>query len=350
MLLLSLTHPGQQNQQNRTTNLDNKPYFVSPYPARPKTPWKLELRANFFGRKIRRFCQSEAEAWALGAELTAKLRRDGTKALEKKSGLSMRGACQEFRSKNAAASKSHRDKVNQIADMLEAKFPFAEVSPIDLSRWFAGLSGSETTRAMYFRYIRMFYRWVKKMRLIEDDPSEALTAPKASVGRNILTVPQMKQLIGLDMPHWLRATMLLGGFAGLRSEEMMRMEWDDIDCQAGEIEIRPGVGKNTGGFLERIVDFTEPLTRRKDQLRGKGRLVPVPKEEFYAIRRGVVAELGWPAWPSNCLRHSFATYHLAVSKNAGKTAYQMGHTNPSMVQRVYAVPARRADAAAWWAI
>jgi hypothetical protein len=39
-----------------------------------------------------------------------------------------------------------------------------------------------------------------------------------------------------------------------------------------------------------------------------------------------------------------------VSKNAGKTAYQMGHTNPAMVQRVYAVPARKADGAAWWAI
>jgi integrase len=152
------------------------------------------------------------------------------------------------------------------------------------------------------------------------------------------------------MPGWLRATMLLGGFAGLRTAEMLRMNWEDIDVKTGEIEIRPGVGKDTGGFLERIVDFTDPLTRRKDQLTGKGKLVPIPKDEFHAMRRGIVAGLGWPAWPDNCLRHSFATYHLAVSKNAGVTAFQMGHTNPSMVQRVYAVPARKANGAAWWAI
>jgi integrase len=330
--------------------MDNKPYFVSPYPSRPNTPWKLELRAAYFGRKIRRFCGTEGEAWALGAELTAKLRTGGTKALEKKTGLSMRGACQEFRAKYATKSKSHRDKVNQIADLLEAKFPLADVAPSDLSRWFDKLEGSETTRAMFYRYIRLFFRWARKMRYIPEDPSEVLDAPKAAVGRNILTPRQMTSLLELDMPGWLRATMLLGGFAGLRTAEMLRMDWDDIDLETGEIEIRPGVGKDTGGFLERIVDFTDPLTRRKDQLTGKGKLVPIPKDEFHAMRRGIVAGLGWPAWPDNCLRHSFATYHLAVSKNAGVTAFQMGHTNPSMVQRVYAVPARKANGAAWWAI
>jgi integrase len=330
--------------------MDNKPYFVSPYPARPNTPWKLELRAQYFGRKIRRFCSSEAEAWALGAELTAKLRTGGTKALEKKSGLSMRGACQEFRAKYENKSKSHRDKVNQIADLLEAKFSHADVTPAELSKWFDKLEGSETTRAMFYRYLRLFFRWARKMRYIPDDPSEVLDAPKAAVGRNILTPRQMSDLLELDMPGWLRATILLGGFAGLRTEELLRMNWEDIDAATGEIEIRPGVGKNTGGFLERIVDFTDPLTRRKDQLTGKGKLVPVPKDEFYATRRGIVAGLGWPAWPDNCLRHSFATYHLAVSKNASVTAFQMGHTNPSMVLKVYAVPARKANGAAWWAI
>ena len=203
---------------------------------------------------------------------------------------------------------------------------------------------------MYYRYVRMFYRWASKMHYIPSDPSTVLDAPKAAVGRNILTVEQMKDLLELDMPAWLRASILLAGFAGIRSEEILRMDWEDIDTDAGEIEIRPGVAKKTDGLLERIVDFTEPLTRRKDQLRGKGKLVPVTNEEFYAVRRALVRGLKWRRWPKNCLRHSFATYHLAMSQNAGKTAYQMGHTNPAMVQRVYAVPARKADGAAWWAI
>jgi integrase len=38
-------------------------------------------------------------------------------------------------------------------------------------------------------------------------------------------------------------------------------------------------------------------------------------------------------WPHNCLRHSFASYHLAIREDAGATAYQMGHTNPGTLYR-----------------
>ena len=67
---------------------DNKmhnktPYFVSAYPERPKTPWKLEMRAKFFGKKIRRFFETEGEAWAAGAWLADELRRGGTAATQR---------------------------------------------------------------------------------------------------------------------------------------------------------------------------------------------------------------------------------------------------------------------------
>jgi len=48
---------------------------------------------------------------------------------------------------------------------------------------------------------------------------------------------------------------------------------------------------------------------------------------------------GTHSWPANALRHSFATYHLGQCGNPGTTAFQMGHTNPAMVQRAHAVPA-----------
>ena len=325
-------------------------FNVSPYPARPQTPWKVEVRASFAGKKIRRFCETETEAWTLGAELVDKIRRDGVSSLEKRTGMPMKAATEAFIAQQKATSKSHRDKTDQICRMLREQFAIVAITPSELSAWFAKLPGTETTRAMYYRYVRMFFRWARRMRFIDDDPSEALKAPRATPGRNVLTVEQMTNLLEAPMESWMRACMLLGGFAGIRTEELLRMNWEDIDTATGEIEIRPGVGKDTGGFLERIVDFTDPLTRRKDQLKGKGKLVPVTAREFHYLRTDIAQALGWPAWPDNGLRHSFATYHLAVSKNAGKTAYQMGHTNPSMVQRVYAVPARKADGAAWWAI
>ena len=331
--------------------LSSNAFIVAPYPARPNTPWKVEVRAAFAGKKIRRFCGTEAEAWSVGMELVRQIRQHGICSLGKAhAGVPMKNACETFAAHQKAASRSHRDKVDQMCRMLVGAFSTVQVDPAKLSEWFNTLPGTETTRAMYYRYMRMFFRWAAKMQFLDRDPSEVIRPPKAAVGRNILAPQQMVDLLAVDTTGWMRACLLLGGFAGLRTEELMRMDWADIDVAAGEIEVRRGVMKDSGGFAERIVDFTDPLRRRIDQLTGEGKLVPVTPRDFHYTRRVIAQQLGWASWPDNCLRHSFATYHLATTKNAGKTAFQMGHTNPSMVQRVYAVPAKKADAAAWWSI
>lgn len=331
--------------------MDNGRFIISPYPARPLSPWKVEIRASFAGKKIRRFCGSEAEAWTVAEALVEKIRTKGVDSLGgEEASMTMRAACSAFKARHEKKSKSHSDKVKEICGMLEKKFTLVAVSPAELDRWFTSLPGSETTRAMFFRYARMFFRWAHRMGYIQRDPSAALDCPRAAVGRNILTVDQMRTALSVKMDNWLLACILLGGFAGLRSEELLRMDWADIDLKAGEVHIRPGVMKDSGGFFERIVDFTEPLSRRKKALKGKGKLVPVTARLFHYARGAVATSAGWDGWPANCLRHSFATYHLAVSRDPGKTAHQMGHSSPAMVRRVYAVPARRADGAAWWAI
>jgi len=329
--------------------MGNNLFIVAPYPARPNTPWKVEIRAKFAGRRVRRFCESEAEAWSLGDDMVQKIREGGVSSLDVQAdGMSMASATKSFIARQAAKSRSHRDKSAQICRMLGEKFKLVDVSPHDLDRWFSSLPGTETTRSMYFRYIRMFFRWAHRMDYVARDPSAVIDSPRASVGRNILTPDQMAAILKAQMPEWLMASILLGGFAGLRTEEMMRMEWGDIDAKAGEIHVRPGVMKDSGGFFERVVDFTEPLKRRAESLTGKGPLIPTTKRKLHYAREALAKSLGWPSWPDNCLRHSFATYHLARSRDPGKTGYQMGHSSPAMVRRVYAVPARRADGDAWW--
>ena len=333
--------------------MDTKHFLISPYPSRPASPWKVEIRASFAGKKIRRFCGSEAEAWAVAEKLVEKIRLRGVGGIGDEAApisMTMRAACAAFIPRHKAKSGSHRAKVKAACGMLEMKFPLVAVAPAELDAWFSALPGAETSRAGTFRYVRMFFRWAHRMGYVARDPSAVLDAPKAAVGRNILTVDQMRALLDVEMTDWLRVAILLGGFAGVRSEEIRRMEWKDIDCEAGEIHIRPGIMKDSGGFFERIVDFTAPLNRRKKLLKGKGKLIPVVTKTFHLHRAAVARAAGLGEGPANCLRHSFATYHLAVSQDPGKTAYQMGHSSPAMVRRVYAVPARRADGADWWAI
>jgi integrase len=67
--------------------------------------------------------------------------------------------------------------------------------------------------------------------------------------------------------------------------------------------------------------------------------------ELEARRRAKIAH-----WPSNALRHSFASYHLAHFKNAAELVLDMGHTNEQMIFDHYRQLVPPADAARYWKI
>jgi len=343
---------GQQEQQH--SNMAQHYFSVSPYPLRPRSPWKLEIKASFAGKKIRRFYSTEQEAWAEGQRLVEQIRDKGaTSVIHGEEGMSVAQALRMWSGGVDAKSKSHRDKVEATVKALSGTFqgPVRRIEPLDVDRWMRSLGGSETSRAMWFRYARMFFRWCHRMRLIDRSPLDGVRAPRASVGRNILTPVQMRDLLKAKMDDDVRALVLLGAFAGLRTIEVARMDWEDIDFKTRQVHVRAEVSKQHTGMLERVVEVTDPLFRRRDFFKDKaGRIVKGSLEALHERRRKVALGLGWEGWPDNALRHSFATYHLGRCGNAGVTAYQMGHTSPAMVQRVYAVPAVRADWVAWWKV
>ena len=317
----------------------------------PQNPWCCDFFAH--GKRIRKFFPAEELAWAEGAKLTAQVTEKGTASLSQpEGGLAVAAAVRMFVNEQEPRSDSHREKLEifQRAFPVAFKGRVADIEPAALRRWIKARSANGNTQAMYYRYAAMFFSYLKANRLIPDNPMDGVPAPKTKPARNILTPKQMKALLALDLPDYVRAFLLLGGFAGLRTEEMERMDWSRVNTKSGQIHVAPGEMKDSGGFDQRIVDFTEPLKRRKAWLaKQSGPIIPMASETFHAHKRKACAPV-LAAWPDNCLRHSFATYHLARAKNAGLTAYQMGHTSAHMMQKVYAVPAALADWKAWWAI
>jgi integrase len=319
--------------------------------TKPQSPWCCDFHAH--GKRIRTFFAAEELAWAEGAKLTAQVQEKGTISLaQSEGGLTVAAAVRMFVNEADPRSDSHRQKLEIFQRAFPAAFGgrVADIEPSAIRRWIKARSANGNTQAMYFRYARMFFGYLKANRLIPEDPMGGVPAPKTKPGRNILRPDQMAALLDLELPDHVRALLLLGGFAGLRTEEVERMDWSHVNTKSGQIHVAPGAMKDSGGFDQRIVDFTEPLKRRAEWLKQQsGKIVPVASETLHTHRRKACAPV-LPEWPDNCLRHSFATYHLARAKNAGLTAYQMGHTSSAMVQRVYAVPAALADWRAWWAI
>jgi len=337
-------------------------YFVTPHTSRPGT-WKLEIPASVSGRRIKRFFKTEAEAWAQGPALLEALQKTGTDGLRDKDqgGLSMRGAIRDYIATKSKSSQDHKDKIERVCARLLEEFggSVANVTPLKAGRWFDAIEGSPTTRAGWHRYASGFFAWCVDMELIDRNPLRRIKPPKAEPKRSLVTASEMVTILAEEMSDELRAWFLLGGFAGLRSIEVRRMRWEDVDAARGEIEIRREVSKQSTGLPERIVDFTEPLTKRAAFFlddKKKGLILPPASLRIYQERQGLIVrlhELGklpWSKFPENALRHSYATYHLGRCQDAGKTAHQLGHSSTAMVKRVYAVPSRRADWRAWWAV
>jgi integrase len=321
--------------------------------TRRTSPWKLDIPAKVAGRRLRYFYQTEGQAWSDAPRILNQLQKGGLDSLEEKDGPSLAGAAKIFIPLFLNKSKSHREKVEKVCGWLsrDLRCPLKAVTPIMMVEWFGKLKGSDTQRATVYRYVRLFFNWTVKMDMLDKSPFRAVDCPKPRSRKDILDAGEMRALLDAEMSDLMRASILLGGFAGLRSIEVQRMNWEDIDVKAGQVYVRPEVSKQHDGMMDRIVDFTEPMTKRKKFFIGKkGRIVPGSARAFYEERRRLAAQLGWDGFPENSLRHSFATYHLAKCKSPNLTAFQMGHSNSAMVQRVYAVPAARADEKAWWRI
>ena len=335
-------------------------FFVSPYPQRPATPWKLTIPQAVAGVRIRRFFHTEAEAWAEGPRILERLRKGGTDALAlAPQGMSMRAAVRDYVASKAKKSDNHRQKIERVCAALIEAFPgaVAGVTPMAAARWFSTIEGSPTTRAGWHRYASGFFSWCVDMEIAERNPLRKVEAPRAESKRSLISAKELVAILDEEMSDGLRAWFLLGAFAGLRSIEVARMRWEDVDARAGQIEVRREVSKQSSGLPERIVDFTEPLKKRADFFNKRsGQIVPEHSLRLYRERMRLVeglaerGELPWTKFPENALRHSYATYHLARGQDAQKTAHQMGHSTSAMVERVYAVPARKADWRAWWRI
>ena len=150
----------------------------------------------------------------------------------------------------------------------------------------------------------------------------------------LLTPDQMGAGLAVASPRQM-AFLCLGGFAGLRTSEALGIPLEDVE----EREIFPN-GKTGRRVVERLGAFDRHWPA----------IVPASKPRaMYMSLEPVKKAMGIDGcWPDNCLRHSFASYHLAMWGDAGKTAYQLGHTSLAMVYRHYARAVRKADAEAWW--
>jgi integrase len=140
--------------------------------------------------------------------------------------------------------------------------------------------------------------------------------------------------------------LAIGAFAGLRTAEIERLEWADIDLAGGFIEVKARKAKTRSRrlvpVLPNLAQWLAPFTSQTGTV-WTGTPATLIEARAETVKAAKVA------WKDNALRHSFISYRLAQIQNAAQVALEAGNS-PQMVFRHYRELVKPADAQAWFAV
>ncbi len=163
----------------------------------------------------------------------------------------------------------------------------------------------------------------------------------------VLTPAQMRCMIKHATKGML-PRILIQGFAGLRTSEMLRLKWRDIDLEGSEIYV-----SDAGKTGERLVEIQPNLANWLQVYALTIENEPDRRDVSNSpqIFNQIATDAGIDPWPRNALRHSFASYLLAMTENAAKVAHQLGHQNHTgTLFRHYRRLVKKSEGQRWFGI
>lgn len=159
-------------------------------------------------------------------------------------------------------------------------------------------------------------------------------------------------------------------YAGIRPFEVQRLRWGDIDAKERSIRLSPRQTK-TGGARQVsmepiLLDYLRealgaqqgyPLQETKGTPYEGDSDHPICPPNWERKWRKLRLALGWhrkgtkgQAWHPDCLRHTYASFHIMYYRDFNRLQYEMGHRSSQLLRTRYINVANisRTDARRFW--
>ena len=301
--------------------------------------------------RARELAESFASAGVKGFTLDAALTFYADHLHLRRRSVNVLAAYDEFvatREKEGVSAVHLRDFTYRLERFAKkhAKRLVAEITTKDVDAWIFGLKNAPQSKDKHRRLLHNFFGYCAGRGYTDENP--VARAAKVKVIRKapgILTPADTAALLAAATAEIVPA-LAIGFFAGLRTAEIERLDWREIDLRRGFIEITAEKAKSSQRRLVEITANLRAWLEPHAQRSGPVRLTEMRHKDRFDLARKAAGI----AWPANACRHSFASYHLALHQDAAKTALQLGHTNTAVLFQHYRELARPEDAEAYFAI
>ena len=237
-----------------------------------------------------------------------------------------------------------RNRLDTFAEKFGA-LKVAEILPSQIDDWLRGLDVAGQTRNNFRRVLHVFFEFGKVRGYATHNPVTGTAKAKVVRGTPEIFTPEQMRTVLEKAPADFVPYLAIGAFAGLRSAELERLDWSEIDLAGRLIQVRAENSKTAQRRFVRICDALAAWLA--PHVRKSGAVATTESVRDGREKTCKAAEIEWPA---NVLRHSFASYHLAHYKSAAETAAELGHAGAAVLYQHYRELVKPEAAARWWQI
>jgi integrase len=234
----------------------------------------------------------------------------------------------ESRAKQNASTRYIQDCRSRLKRFAEAfACGIASVHANEITAWLekqdvAGRTRNNTRTVLVtlFAYARR-KGYLPRGKQTEAELVEAVRDPGGEIG--IYTPDQLRTILA-KLPGSFVPGVVLGAFAGLRTEEIVRLEWKEVDLQGGHITIKAAKSKTASRRIVPVLPVLRawlgPHAKKDGPVIAYSGAGTYTRALFQAIRETGIHPV------HNGLRHSYASYRLALIKAAPQVALEMGNS------------------------
>jgi integrase len=224
--------------------------------------------------------------------------------------------------------------------------PAKSLRAAEIEGWLYGLDLDPVTINHYRALLHAFFAYLLKHKRIEANPVAVIDKLKCPAKAPEIFEPEQLRRFLAVAPVRLIPALVIGAFAGLRSSEVLRLDWQDVELVRGLIHV---ASHKTKTARRRLVTIQPNLAAWLAPFAGRKGKVYYERGNYHHATSTLAAALG-QKWPQNGLRHSFASYHLARFQNANQLALELGHTSTRLIFEHYRELVSPEAALAYWSI